>query len=141
MRSAYVCSRVGRRLHGHPLVVEHVLRAVALFRRADHLLEQVEDLGRLCLPLRTREVQLSFLDLFKNFFVGITIERRVAAEDNVQDDAGRPDVALFVIGAFEHFRSNVERLGELRAYRACLGLHVVLRLLPRRPLAWVRRFA
>ena len=48
-------------------------------------------------------------DSFDDFLVGLTIERRVAAEQDVKNDTTAPQVALLIVALLEDLRCDVVR--------------------------------
>lgn len=47
------------------------------------------------------------LDAVEDVLVVVAVERRIAAQQDVQDDSARPDVALFVVVLKQDFRRYV----------------------------------
>ena len=117
-----------RLLRVHPLVREDLLRRKPLLGFDDHLLDEVECLSRLSFPLGPREVEDSFLDLLEDLFVRVSVERRIATENDVEDHSCRPYVTLLVVAPFEDFRRDVERLGQLAATVPALVCMIVFGL-------------
>ena len=62
-------------------------------------------------PLLSFEVVLSQFDVVHDFAVGLSVEGRVAAEEDVEDDACGPDVAAFVVFSGDDFGGDVVGLG------------------------------
>lgn len=65
-------------------------------------------------PAATREVELAFLHLIEDFFVGVSVERRISAQNDVEDHSSRPNVAFLVIRPFQDFRGNIKWLNDTR---------------------------
>mmetsp|Transcript_31525 Transcript_31525/g.97395 ORF Transcript_31525/g.97395 Transcript_31525/m.97395 type:complete len:421 (-) Transcript_31525:288-1550(-) len=118
----------------HPWVREALLRRQALARvEHDHLLDEVLRLGADRPPhLVLWEVVLPGDDALELVILRLGAERRVAAEQNVHDDAERPHVggdavrrAGLVQAGVEHLRGDVQRsaaaLGEFVVVAALLG--------------------
>ena len=59
------------------------------------------------MPFRFVECVLASQDAIDDFLIGLTVEWRVAAEQNVENDTDAPEVALMVVAAPQHFRCNV----------------------------------
>lgn len=93
----YVFFSDGGGLQGHPLVVEHLLSSVSSLLGTYHLVHEIEDFRRLAFPLWTCEVEFSSFHLLDDLFVSIAAEWRIAAEQDVKDDACRPYVTSLVI--------------------------------------------
>ena len=59
------------------------------------------------MPFWLVECVLALEHGFNNFFVGLAIEWRVAAEQDVEDDTAAPKIALLVVALAEDLRRNV----------------------------------
>lgn len=74
-----------------------------------HFLHQVYRRLALILPLYGAEVQLPLLHLLQYLSVVVSVEGRVSAEEDVEDDSRRPHIALLIVIPCEHFGGDVER--------------------------------
>ena len=61
------------------------------------------------MPFRLIQCVLTCEYGLNNFFIGLAIEWRVAAQQDVQDDTAAPKIALLVIALLENLRSDVVR--------------------------------
>ena len=102
------------RLHGHPGVPEDLGRGVSEVRVPDQqVTDQIPGLFGHRVPLVVREVVLSVLDAVEEqvltgvaglasfpaaVLAALPVERRVAAQHDVQDDTQAPQVAALVVG-------------------------------------------
>merc|ERR1711934_1256988 len=69
------------------------------------------------IPIRSEELVLSTLDLFKELRIVVGVEGRKSTEENVHNDTKRPDIALLIVA------SHVQHLGRYVARRAAWCLH------------------
>jgi hypothetical protein len=91
-----------------PGVLECLLRGDALRGCVrEHLRDESLRLLRDALPVGVVERVLPGLDCLHDLDVGGTVEGRVSAQEDVQDDSARPHVALLVVVAEEDFGSDV----------------------------------
>ena len=61
-------------------------------------------------PVFVSESEFAVKYSLEDHFIVRPVERRVAAEQDVHDNAARPDVALLVVVSLEHFWSDIIRL-------------------------------
>ena len=80
----------------------------------EHLQDQVFRVGRDFGQLGDVECVKSRLDLLHDLVVVLRVERGDTREQDVEDDAERPDIALFVVPLVDDFRGDVVGLGEWR---------------------------
>lgn len=79
----------------------------------EHAFDQVFRVLRDGAPVFLRERELALQHPLEDHLVVRPVERRVAAQQDVHDHAARPQVALLVVVAFEHFGGNVVGLDQL----------------------------
>ena len=100
-----------------PWVLEALLRAdsasrVLLQHLGNQVFCRVGDVG----PVSRVEREWLLENVPENFLVVIALERRVAAEEDEEDDAEGPDVAGLVVVALEHLRRDVVRSANHRMH-------------------------
>ena len=94
--------------HGHPLVTKDLISKDSSILISDHFSNDIDCLLGLVLPLDRGEVKLSLLDSLQNLLVTLSIEGRIAAEQNIEDDSSTPDIALFIVVSSQDFRGDVK---------------------------------
>lgn len=110
LRQAYCGLLAQRGGRIHPLMGQNFLSGISALRLTHHLSNEIKDVGRLILPLRSSEIKFSFFDLLEDLFVCLSIKRWIATEYDVKNDTSWPHIALLIVAALEHFRGNIERL-------------------------------
>ena len=103
--------------HVKPGVLEGISRRDAVFFFAEDAGDKVLSLGADLVPAGAFERVLADLDLVNDLFVCLAVEGRFAREEDVQDDADAPDVALLTVGAMDDFRCHVVRCAENAVHR------------------------
>ncbi|GIX65410.1 ABC transporter ATP-binding protein, putative [Babesia caballi] len=110
---------------GEPVVLQRLGGGDALRRvEGDHATDEVLGALRDLAPLRHVEGELARLHLLDDRRLVRAVEGREAAQQNVQDHADGPDVALVVVHALEHLGRNVVRRADLLLH---LGVDVAVR--------------
>ena len=109
-----------------PLVLEYLVGGETLARvDGQHAIDQVLGVARHAVPLGRRVVVAARLDLLVKLLLVLVPERRVADEQDVENDAASPHVhRLSVRLSSEHLRSEVAR----RACEAIPRVAVIARL-------------
>lgn len=87
-----------------------------------HLSHQVFSGLRNCVPIGGIESKGLFKDVAEDFLIVIAFERRVAAEEDKEDNAETPHVAALVVIALEHLRGDIVR----SAYNGVHALDLLL---------------
>ena len=86
----------------YPFVLEGLLGSQSPLRLGDQFFNQVFCVVGNLIPLLTIEIEDSFLDHLQNFLVVVTIERRIAAQQDIQNAPSRPHIAGKVIVASQN---------------------------------------
>ena len=100
---------------------------VTLFRiSVQQLSDEILGLGRAVREFLMVEVILAVHDLVEDLVTRFTLERQIAAHEDIEDDAKRPNVTLAVETALEHLRRHVVRRAR-NAVHVLVGLVLSLR--------------
>ena len=91
-----------------PGMVQAVLCRDPLLRiLVEHLRDEILRLIRHTIPVSRVELELLLDDVAEDLFVVVSFEGWVTAQEDEQNDTEGPNVALLVVVAFQHFRSDV----------------------------------
>ena len=74
---------------------------------AEHLDDDVLGLWADRVPDVAFKREVTFSDSSNDLLIGLTVEGRLSAEQDVKDDTDAPDIALFSVGTLDDFRSEI----------------------------------
>mmetsp|Transcript_77511 Transcript_77511/g.107678 ORF Transcript_77511/g.107678 Transcript_77511/m.107678 type:complete len:486 (-) Transcript_77511:62-1519(-) len=105
-----------------PVVVEGLLSRGSLGGvNSEHSLDELLSIVRDTGPLLLGEVEGTLLDGLDNVGVRLTIEGRVTAKHDIQNDTRRPDIALLIVVLLQDFGSDVVRSTKLLSHLLALN--------------------
>jgi len=81
--------------------------------KSEHFSDEVLGFRRNLIPLGLLESKLSSENIFNDLLVVLAVERRVAAEEDVENYSRAPDVALLIVLFLQNFRRDVIGRAEL----------------------------
>jgi len=99
----------------HPRVLQSLTGRHSALGPHNELLDKIFGFIGHSIPLFALEIELACSDHLQNFLIVVTVERRVATEEDVEHAASAPHITRNVVVASEHLRRDV-----IRGSSACL---------------------
>ena len=90
-----------------PRVLEGLCSRETVLLFAEHLDDNVLGLWGDGVPEVALKGEVTISDPGNDLLIGLSVERRLSAEQDVEDDTDAPDIALFSVGALDDFRSEI----------------------------------